>query len=277
MRCPRIVIAALLAAFLAAFIATPALAWTDTTRRRMVDDALKLVPPALSTILHRYRADLVQGMTDPSREETGEEHRQRTSGGYGLAARMIASRGNQAVTQIGQPGRLRLAAYAMGTVAHFVADVNFPPNGGDGPAGDPVFYASYQRYVEKILGRFPVVLDRKASRELKENRLEDFGRAAAVRASAYIPSVQAAYTPDGRPRSASAFDERSLPFGVASLCYSHTVNDIARVWAHIWREAGGDMQGLPFSGDEPEPPTGSGKRMKRGTTETTTGADQRPR
>ena len=257
--------------------AGPAFSWTDATRRRMIDHALKLTPPALQTILERYHDDLVRGMLDPSHEESKEDHRQRTSGEYGMAARMLASRSRQAVTQIGQPGHLGLAVYAMGTAAHYTADVNFPLNGGDGAAGDLAFYASYQRYVERIVGRFPVVLNRRPTPELEEDRLEDFGRAAALRASVYIAPVRAAYTPDGKPRSASAFDERSLPFGVASLCYSHAVNDIARILTHIWSEAGGDVRGQPFAEASRGAVRQPAKVEQRGQPKTQTRPSQRPR
>src|SRR4029077_18115057 len=116
---------------------------------------------------------------------------QRISGGYGIAARIVATRSHQTITMIGQPGRLKLAAYNLGNVAHYVVEVNFPLNVGEGPPGDPLFYASYQSYVEGILGKFQVVLDREPSVEIQEDRLEDFGRAAARRASAYIPPIQA--------------------------------------------------------------------------------------
>jgi len=270
-------LARILSAALATVLtATPAFAWTDATRLRMVEDALKLTPPALVSLLERYRSDLVRGMVDPSLEESSEEHRQRTSGVYGMAARMIASRSAQAVAVIGQPGRLKIAVYTLGNVAHYIADVNFPLNDGEGPPGDPNFYSSYQQYVEKILGRFPVVLDRKPSEELRENRLEDFGRAVALRASSYIPSIRAAYTAEGKPKSASAFDERSLPFGVASLSYSRAVNDIANVWGHIWREAGGDMKDLPFAEGTQKTVKTGGRVRHNGKPKPAPGASQRP-
>ena len=265
------------AALLSALASCPALAWTDAARRRMVDDALKMTPPALNTILERYRSQLIHGMLDPSLEEKGEEHRQRTTGRYGKAASNIASRAGQAITIIGQPGRLSLAIYAMGSAAHFVADVNFPLNTGEGESGDPVFYAPYDAYVEKMLGRFPVVLDRSPSEELEMNRLEDFGRTAALRASRFLPPIQDAYTPDGKPRSASAFDERSLPFGVASLSYSQSVNDIARVWIYIWRQAGGDVEGLPFPQNPGEKSGRPSKVKQHDKSRSSSGTAERPR
>ena len=224
---------------------TPAGAWTDATRRRMVDDAIRMTPPSLATVLERYRTDLMLGMIDPLRGETGEEHRQHTTGGYGSAADRIALYSKQAVTIIGQPHRLRLAVYALGSVAHYVADVNFPLNCTSGGVGDPVFYGNYARYAEKMMPHFPVVLDRNPSAELAKNRLDAFGRAAALRSSQFVSPIQAAYTEDGRPRSAAHFDEKSVPFGIASLSYSQSVNDIARVWAYLWRRAGGDSAGQP--------------------------------
>jgi hypothetical protein len=265
------------AALLAALASGPALAWTDAARRRMADDAMRMTPPSLNTLLEHYRSELIHGMLDPSREEGGEEHRQRTTGAYGKAAALMASRAQQAITIIGQPGRLSLAIYAMGTAAHFVADLNFPLNTGESEAGDPVFYSSYDAYVEKMLGFFPVVLDRSPSEELDGHRLEDFGRAAARRASRFIPPIRNAYTPDGKPRSASAFDERSLPFGVASLCYSQSVNDIARVWNYIWRQAGGDLEGLPFQPGQGEPSDKPSKVKRRGKNASASGTAERPR
>ena len=248
---------------LTSFWVSPAAAWTDATRRKMLDDAVKMTPPALATILERYRTDLVHGMTDPLRDESGQDHRQRPTGSYGRAAEMIAKHSEQAVTIIGQPGRLRLAVYTLGTAAHYVADVNFPLNCGAGPVGDPVFYADYARYVEKMMKLYPVVLDRKDSPELSKNRLADFGRAAALRSSQYVEAIRPAYTADGKPVSRAAFDEKSIPFGVASLSYSQAVNDIARLWVLLWRRAGGDVQGVPFRQDSP-PGTSPSKKSGKG-------------
>ena len=249
------------ALLLIGFGSSPAGAWTDATRRRMVDDAIRMTPPALATVLERYRSDLLLGMTDPLRGEAGEEHRQHVAGNYGTAADRIALHSKQAVTIIGQPHRLRLAVYALGTAAHFVADVDFPLNCSPGPVGDPVFYSSYVKYAEKMMPYFLVVLDRKPSPELAKNHLAEFGKSAALRASQFVSPIQSAYTPDGKPRSAAHFDEKSVPFGAASLSYSQSVNDIARLWAHLWRSAGGDLGGQP---NLPGTPTG-GTTPSKGT------------
>jgi len=39
---------------------------------------------------------------------------------------------------------------------------------------------------------------------------------------------------------------RSLPYGIGSLSWSHTVTDTARVWLFIWKQAHGDLYGTPW-------------------------------
>lgn len=249
---------------LAGMLATPAAAWTGPTRQRMVDDAIKMCPPSLATLLEKYRSDLIHGMMDPLSDEAKAEHRQHLPGSYGNAAARIANHAEQAVTIIGQPGRLRLAVYALGTAAHFTADVNFPLNCAAGGVGDPLFYKDYQSYAESMMRRFPVVLDAKPNAPLAKDRFEEFGMASAQRSAGYVSHVRSAYTPAGKRISAAAFDEKSLPFGVASLSYSQAVNDIARLWTHLWLRAGGDVSGQLF----PAEPVSKGRKTKKSTKET---------
>ena len=48
------------------------------------------------------------------------------------------------------------------------------------------------------------------------------------------------------PTPPASLDERSVPFGIASLAYSQAVNDIVRIWASLWRTAGGDPAPAPL-------------------------------
>jgi hypothetical protein len=76
--------------------------------------------------------------------------------------------------------------------------------------------------------------------------------ASAARAGRDYGAIGAAFNDDGKPRSAAAVDERSIPFGAASLAYSQAVNDIVRVWERLWLAAGGDPTGAPHA--QPAPP-----------------------
>lgn len=47
--------------------------------------------------------------------------------------------------------------------------------------------------------------------------------------------------------SSDDFPPRSPLFGIASLVYSHSINDLAKVWLSAWKSANGDMSGRPWS------------------------------
>jgi hypothetical protein len=76
-------------------------------------------------------------------------------------------------------------------------------------------------------------------------RAEDEGLARAYAAAGGAPGTE-------------AFDDRSIPFAVGSLSYSHCVTDIVRVWLAVWRLAGGDMGRTPYMEPATEPSTSGG-------------------
>jgi len=224
---------------------SPARAWTDGTRTRMLKDALKVTPPALASILSRHHQELERGMKDPSRRENEEVHFQDADGRSGLAAAAAAAKEAEARNLLGQKGKLRGFAYEMGVLAHLTADVSFPLNASDADPREPLYREAYRDYIERMLARIPYVLDQAAAPAIDAGNIEAYLMTSAARAGRDYGAIGAAFNDDGTPRSAAALDERSIPFGVASLAYSQAVNDIVRVWEHLWLSAGGDPAGAP--------------------------------
>lgn len=46
-------------------------------------------------------------------------------------------------------------------------------------------------------------------------------------------------------RPSGRLDPKSALYGVASLVYSHSINDTASIWLWVWKTANGDMSGRP--------------------------------
>ena len=235
----------------------PAGAWTDATRLRMLKDALKVTPPALGTILKPFDKELQRGMLVPSRREEEEVHYQNADGSSGLAAAAVAAKESEARAFLQKKHGLRRFAFEMGVLAHLVADVCFPLNVSDADAREPLYREAYRSYIERSLGKIPYVLDRRPTPLLDRGEIEAHLMESARRAGKNYAFIGPAFNDDGTPRSPEALDERSIPFGVASLAYSEAVNDIARVWFHLWRAANGDMTGaVEPKAKEPPPPAG---------------------
>jgi hypothetical protein len=226
-------------------------AWTDGTRIRMIRDALKISPPALRDVLLRYENELTRGMLEPSRHEDEEVHFQHADGRKGMAAPGVAHKEAEVREMLQNRRSFRRVAYEMGTLAHLVADVEFPLNASDADPREPLYREAYRTYIEQNLDKIPFVVDRGPSKELERGDLRAFMMAGARRAVKNYAFIGPAFKDDGTPRSPDALDERSVPFGIASLSYSNATSDIARVWFYLWKSVNGDLRGTPYVGSPP--------------------------
>jgi len=60
------------------FCAAPAWAWQPETRIRMVDEAVRLMPASLRTVLESHREPLLRGLLEPQMHEDRPEHLEHT-------------------------------------------------------------------------------------------------------------------------------------------------------------------------------------------------------
>ncbi|HUD73079.1 MAG TPA: hypothetical protein VMQ62_14055, partial [Dongiaceae bacterium] len=210
--------------------------WSDGTRARMLSDALKVTSPDLDAVLKHYHKDLERGMFELTPHEDEEVHYQVPGGGPGLAAAAAAKVASAAAPLVLQKHGLRKFTYQMGLLAHLVADVNFPLNASDADPREALYRDAYRQYVEQMLEHIPYVLDRSPAPALDRDGIEPYLMAGAARAARDYKSIGPAFKDDGTPRSPAAVDERSIPFGAASLAYSQAVNDIVRLWERVWKE-----------------------------------------
>lgn len=225
--------------------------WTDATRTRMIHDALKISPPALRTILEHYEKDLVRGMLDPSRHETEEVHYQYADGKGGLAAVAIDRKVRDIRDLLSKHAPFNRVTYEMGVLSHLVSDVEFPLSASDADPREPLYRDAYRQYIERVLDRIPFVVDRDSPPSLEKDDIKGFVNDIARRAGKNYALIGPAFKDDGSPKSPAALDERSVPFGVASISYSHSTSDISWIWRHLWSTIHGDMNGTPYLGAPP--------------------------
>ena len=224
--------------------ASPAFAWTATTRIVMIDDAIKLMPPSLRKVLEKRRADVLRGMLEPLTQEDTLPHLPPSEGGAVEAKVDAAAR--DLVSGVTTRVSFHDVARRFGVLAHFVADAGFPP-GAAGAVGAP-HYAHFAALCEARRPRFPFVFYGHGNTALSKDDFKSFTLMILERARAEDANLARAYAQAGSPTDTGAFDDRSVPFAIASLSYSHSVTDIVQAWLAAWRECHGDLGGTPYQG-----------------------------
>jgi hypothetical protein len=220
----------------------PAFAWTAATRVVMIDDAVKLMPPSLRKVLEKRRNDLRRGMLEPMTQEDALAHRPPWEDGaldasVDAAARDLVS---GATTRVS----FHDVARRFGVLAHFVADAGFPPAAA-GAAG-ATRYAHFAALCETRRPRFPLVFYGHGNDALAKDDFKAFTRSILERARSEDANLARAYAEAPSWTDAAAFDDRSVPFAIASLSYSRTVTDIVQAWLAAWRDCHGDLGGTPY-------------------------------
>jgi hypothetical protein len=229
--------------------------WTPAVRERMIVDALKVAPPTLARIILRHPDALLAGLSEAGMEGESPQHRQDAEGAPTGATESLDMTSRWAAAAIDGHKPLREFVFRLGVVAHYASDLRDPllTSTRGATAG---FGRDFSVFVERNVALYPVVFYGYAPLPEAESTgwpglpplpsassLETDGREAAGVARGYFLHLERAYAASGG--SSEKFDVRSIPFGVASICYSRAVTGIARAWLHVWRSARGDLSGTP--------------------------------
>ncbi len=221
---------------------SPLLAWAPETRVHMVDEAIRFMPASLRTALESHRQALLRGMLTPMTGEDGAGHRPPWSDGS--LDDTLEREAHWLLETLAQPTPFDEVAERFGSVAHYVADVGFPPGASrdDGASR----YSHFARFCQDRRERFPLVFYGHDDEALAADDYCEFARQQMQRASEDDRELARVYAAAGDPPDPAAFDDRSVPFAVGSLAYSRSITNIVQVWLHIWNRANGDMGRTPY-------------------------------
>ena len=221
--------------------------WPDPVQGEVLEQARRLMPAALQRQLWRHRRALAGGARRARRHGADRaEHLQGPLQAGGTAAALAESLARiTALIDTHRP--MAEVAREMGVASHLVADLSNPFRTLPGHPGAALYARRFATYLADRRDRFRVVFEGYTHPLLEDGRVTAFGMALADRSRSYLDDLIGAFRRYDANADPAALDERSVPFGVASLTYSRSVTDTARAWLHAWRRAHGDLSGLPFS------------------------------
>jgi len=210
-----------------AFLPMAAFAWTPSAEERIAKKGAALAPPDLRLMLGQFENDYLRGLEKARADMRHDVLR---------ATLERETRATIAAIRKGEP--MPLVVERLGALVHYVGAANNPFLA---TSGDPRLIASkedFESYFERRLPKFPTVfygLD-------PQFRIETYFDRTLARAAKFNPLLSEEYFRGGQRGSAANFDDRSTAFGVAAVCYSHSVSDLVNLYYFIWKESGGDVR-----------------------------------
>lgn len=223
------------ALLLAAF---PLLAWTGAADSRIAQRSLELAPPDLQLVLKRFEPEFTSGMQRAENDEGSEIHHFFVPSHQGKLRERIEeeARGTIAAIRGNQP--MSLVAEHLGVIAHLIGDANNPFHTSDADPRLGQMRVDFEQYLERRMTRFPTVFYGLSA----DFQLRPFLDRTVTRSSRLIPLLSEEFFRGGTMHRSIEFDDRSTAFGVASVCYSHSVTDLVNIYYYIWKESGGDVR-----------------------------------
>ena len=139
---------------------SPAGAWSYHTHRKIVSDALSFLPTSFQERFRPYKDLMMQGSTDPDmviKDFMNHVYHVNSRSGHDSAER-IGGLFRQAAQQLKERGPGPEAAYTMGLIAHYVADINQPLHtaGSEADFAESDYHSRFEKDVQSRMTHIPV-------------------------------------------------------------------------------------------------------------------------
>jgi hypothetical protein len=206
---------------------------------QVAEKSLLLLPASLRDVIHHHRGSFERGIISLSMDPFISP-----SARTQLEAR-LSERVSFTIQSLDARPKFAEVANSLGSIASMVLYLNLP-EGRDVTKEDMQFVLDYSA---QNAVNFPlVVYDR-----LDENAgqsLSDSIKAFRARRAALSERFLIAYPQIRLEMLGERINPRSVLFGISSLLFSHSINDLANIWRLVWRAANGDMAGIPAISSE---------------------------
>jgi hypothetical protein len=240
---------------LASVACSTAECWTPKTYQMVVVQSAKVMPLSFRNIMYQHKSEILSGALIP--DQPGEpSHRYDVSSHSGYLYDRIAELVTLIPKRMNERANFAEVAFYFGSLSHYLADLNDPLLLMDNDSREPAYRADFAGYLERNIPLFPWVFSGPESDLLKKDQLQEYVFQTAQQATRNYAVIGDAYYPEGALVSSDTFDLKSLPFGVASLSYSRSIENTVQIWFYVWRKAHGDTKFTPFYNE---------KTTKRGT------------
>lgn len=219
--------------------------WTPRTYQIIVVKSVRLMPAAFRNVMLQHKEQILAGAIRPD-DLTEAEHTYNVDTQSGYLQQQIVTISGQIPLKISTHVPFREIAEDFGRLSHYMADLNDPLILKDSDRRESTYRTDFARYLEKNIDVFPWIFEGHEHPLLRKESQLDYIQHIAFDTAKKYSLLGEAYYPNGRLVSSDTFDPRSLPFGIASLSFTHSISNTVQIWFYVWRKAHGDINYTPF-------------------------------
>lgn len=236
-----------LAAAAALALSAPAFGWSPRFHEEVAVQSARLMPLSLQQVLAQHVTRLKEGAKAPLEMGAHESLYLHAGGTYGTLDRSVLAQSQRVLDLLESQSSFDVIAYEMGVLSHLVALAESPAHVAADDPREAQWAPRFEQFAESKIGRYRVVFDGYLTPPLQRDDIRGFVDAIAARSRKHYTLLAGAYVADdGSIRSNRSFSERDPLYGVASLAYSRSIADTAKLWLYLWIKADGDTTELPF-------------------------------
>jgi hypothetical protein len=201
----------------------------------VAEKAVFFLPRSLRDVIQRHQESFDKGLTSLSMDPFLSP-----SGRIKLEDRVL-ERLKLTIQSLDSRPKFAEVANSLGSIARMVVYLNLP-EGADLTKEDVQLLLDYG--VQNAVN-FPLVVYDRLDEDAGPDSLLDWIRTIRARRVALSERFLLAYPQIRLERSRDGINPRSTLFGISSLLFSHSINDLVRIWCLVWKAANGDMAGMP--------------------------------
>jgi hypothetical protein len=214
--------------------AVSSLGWSAKTIRHVAWSAVEFFPPDLEHQVRRnhrrFDAGIERGLGQPPSWRAAAPGKLPEALEYQA---MVCADG------LRQPIPLEDLVEELGVLAVSVLDANDPLAVGHDDQREPLYAAAYGAYVDAALARVRLVYYGEDSELVRRRLVAPTVARSLARSREMYPFVGAEFFRTGSLRDWRSFDDLSVAFGVAAVCLSRAMTDVANFGAYVWEQGGG--------------------------------------
>jgi hypothetical protein len=203
---------------------------------RIAQDAAQLMPRSFRGLLPKYSSNLVLGINRFSSQPYLNNQ------GRDLLEQAILTQLGETLNILGPRPKLSVVMEELGLLAEMILLLNLPDF--EEPTRENLFSLKSGLEINSPSFRLVVYDSTELGRGLES--VKELLREIRGRRVLMTRWYKKFFFEKSPLDLTIPLDPKSPPFGVLSLIYSHSVNDLARLWLWIWREANGDMADSPL-------------------------------